>query len=173
MPKPEQISGAPIPMKIGNTTYRAKTLSDRDYDELSAYCRFKFLEHKKVDIDALPLTKEERQEMLTSAMLASEQVNFNSPEGSKIINSSREGIARVGWQMCTAFHPNVTYEEFLKEFLGDESDGQLVASYSEVNRVFIYLNIPSKEDLSEDEGDSDKEPKSNEGNDLSNADPAA
>ncbi|GAG21904.1 unnamed protein product, partial [marine sediment metagenome] len=82
MPKPEQISGASIPMKIGNTTYQARTLSDKDYDELHAYCRFKFIEESKLSIDSMLLSKEARQEMLTSVMLASSSVTFNSPEGS-------------------------------------------------------------------------------------------
>ena len=160
MAKPEQISGASIPMKIGNKTYQVKTLSDKDYDELHAYCRFRFIEEGKESIDSMPLSKEERQEMLTSLMLASSQVSFNSVEGSRIINLSTEGIARVGWQMAKANHPQLSIEEFTKEVIGDESQGHLVSTLSSINEAFIYLNIGSDEG-SEPEEDSDKEPKSN------------
>ena len=39
-----QISGAPYPMKIGGVSYRARTLTDKDYDELNSYVRATFIE---------------------------------------------------------------------------------------------------------------------------------
>jgi hypothetical protein len=167
MPRPEQISGASIPMKVGNKVFNAKALSDRDYDELNAYCRFKFVENGKDAIDEMFLGRESRQEMLTSLMLASSQVTFNSAEGSKVINTSTDGIARVGWQMIKDNH-DVAIEEFTKLVRGDESEGHLMSTLSNINQAFIYLNISPPEDTKDDEDDdkseseedSDKEPKS-------------
>lgn len=161
MAKPEQISGASIPMKIGNKEYQAKTLSDKDYDELNAYCRFKFIEEGKESVDRMRLPKDARQEMLTSMLLASSQVTFSSAEGAKIINSSNEGIARTGWQMIKANHEFISLEEFTREVIGDESQGHLMSTISSIYEAFHYLNVGDNDDVSEDEGDSDKEPKSN------------
>ena len=173
MPKDEQISGAPIPMKIGGEIFRARTLSDIDFDELNAYVRFRFIEEGRDSISRLSLPSESRQEMMTSLLLASSQVSFNSPEGARLINQSTEGMSRVGWQMIHHFHPKESVEEFLEKVKGDESDGHLISSLSEINRVFIYLNISidnddengdkekNEDEKSEDEGDSDKGPKSN------------
>jgi hypothetical protein len=161
MPKPEQISGAAVPMKIGNKTYQARALSDKDYDELHAYCRFKFIEEGKESINSMPLTKESRQEMLTALLLASASVSFNSAEGSRIINLSNEGVSRVGWQMVKVNHPQLSIEEFTEEVVGDESQSHLMSTLSSIHEVFIYLNIGSSEDNgSEAEGDSDSDEKS-------------
>ena len=163
MPKPEQISGAGIPMSIGGTMFKARTLSDRDYDELNAWVRWRFLEDQKEAIDKMALIREDRQEMLTSAMLASSQVTFNSPEGSRIANSNIYSFARVGWQMIHHYHPQVSLEEFEAKVVGDESDAHKIKSMHEINRVFIYLNIGTQEDdedIKEAEGTEDSEVKS-------------
>jgi len=161
MPKDFQISGAPVPLNISGVTYRARTLTDKDYDELSAWVRYRFMEDAKSSIDSMSLIKEERQEMLTAAMLASSQVTFNSVEGSKIINTNTRGVARVGWQMIHHYHPGISIEEFLEKVTDCGSEDKIIESIREINRVFIDMNIGSTDDEeSESEEDSDKEPKS-------------
>ena len=115
MPKDEQISGAPIPMKIGETTYRARTLSDKDFDELNAWVRFKFLQEALDTISMLAVNESRRAALEKNAILGSSSVTFNSSEGSRIINNTVEGIAKVGWQMIIHYHPGLKFEEFLKE----------------------------------------------------------
>ena len=58
-----QISGAPIPMRIGSTSYRARSLTDKDFDELNAYCRWKFIEESKTSINQMRQSVEDRTEM--------------------------------------------------------------------------------------------------------------
>ena len=146
MPTDNQISGAAYPMKIGAISYRARTLSDKDYDELNAWTRWKFVEESKASIDKMPLIKEDRQEMLTSTMLAASVVTFNSAEGSRIINRSTEGFARLGWQMVQHYHPNINFEEFLEQVKGSESKNgdqneHTINCMSSINDAFIALNI--------------------------------
>ena len=168
MPKDEQITGAPYPIKVNGKEYRARTLTDRDFDELTAWVRWKFVEDSKKIIDSMALPREDRQEMMTSTMLAASQVSFNSVEGSRIANGSTEGFARVGWQMIHHYHPKMTVEDFIKEVSDEET---YIENLEQINQAFIYLNIGGK-DESEDEGDSDDSEKSNEVGALPNSNQA-
>lgn len=164
MPKDEQISGAPYPIQISGKTYRARTLTDKDYDELNAWVRWKFTQESKDTIDKMTLMQEDRREMLSATMLAASQVTFNSIEGSRIANDTSEGFARVGWQMIHHYHPKLTIEQFTKSVC-DEDPSITSENLRQINEAFIYLNIGPLDDDADDESepgeDSDELSKSN------------
>ena len=164
-----QISGAPYPMKIGGVSYRARTLSDKDYDELNSWTRWKFIEEAMEAIDKMPLVKERRQEMVTATMLAAAVVTFNSAEGSRIINRSTEGFARLGWQMIHHYHSKVTFEEFLSQVKGDkdqnedQNEDHTIECMGSINNAFIALNLSGSDEEGDiDENDKTKEPDEDE-----------
>jgi hypothetical protein len=153
-------------MKIGGVSYRARTLTDKDYDELNAYVRATFIEESLKAIDDVLLTKEDRLELKKAALLAASNVTFNSTEGSRIINKSTAGVARLGWQMIHHYHSNISIEDFDKMVRGEDENNEeyLYDSLVNIHDAFVELNF-SKEDEEDDkepEEGSDEKKKSDE-----------
>lgn len=155
MPTNGQLSGASYPLSIGGKTFKARALSDKDFDELDAYTRSVFLKQIKSAILLAAETDREYNELLKNALLTSSLVTLNSVEGSKIVNGTAAGCYRVGWQMITFNHPQVTLEEFTELAKKDS-----VSSIDEIHTVFSILNIQDEEDSSEEQEASEESSKS-------------
>lgn len=116
MPTSNQLTGAPIPMKIKNGTgkiqeFKASTLTDYDYAELDAFVQDEIVDISRRRLeDLLP---SERQELMSAAIKAAAGVTWSSPEGLRILNS-RKGSIRMGWQMVKEHHPELDFNSFFE-----------------------------------------------------------
>lgn len=127
-----------FPMQIGDKEYQASMLTDRDYGDLD-----NFIKSFYVDIAyraAENYTPQKRKELVTIALNESINVDWESDVGNSII-CSREGMLRVGWQMCLKRHPALTFKEFR-----DEAYKNIASAIMKIDNTWGMF-LPAKEDV--------------------------
>jgi hypothetical protein len=139
-----QVTGATVPLIIGEYEYQASSLTDRDNDELDNWLKHYIVRTAK------DLVKDEedhafRKDFIEVAHEKSLVASFHNHIGIQIFGTST-GIARIAWQMIKKNHPKVTHEELIPRM---REEGNI----ENVHQVFQELH---PERFAERNGDSAK-----------------
>lgn len=157
-----QLTGADYPLKLSGMEFKARTLTDRDSEEINTYIQSKVIETGKMAItsETSPIM---RKEVLTAAISAATGLTWGSAEGSRVM-ATIEGMCRLAWQMIK--HGNAIEFEKLMDHIRGKGPEILRVNMEEIDSVFMILNTDfSKVDEVSEEDTSDS-PKSTERRDL-------
>lgn len=97
------------PIKIGGEEFTASMLTDRDFGDIDNYIKAQYVNTAYMAAENLSVA--ERKELTTIALNNAANITWESREGNDLI-FSREGIIRLGWQMCRKRHPNLPFKVF-------------------------------------------------------------
>jgi hypothetical protein len=125
------ITGASVPIKLGDKLFDVSPLSDKDIAELDAYVRHV---HIQTAIDAAK-GQDDRiaDKVINFAVMQASAITFMSPQGAAIIKS-QDGVARILWHGLKHKHPDLTHEQ-VRALMYDP------LTIREANRVFKELNV--------------------------------
>lgn len=123
-----------FPMKIGEVTYNASMLTDRDYGDIDNWIKSMYI---ALATNASKMLGEtEKKELRVLALGTAISMTWGTDEGLEIM-TSLSGLLKLGHQMCRKRHPQLTYEQFEKEAYKNLNDSldQINIAYGIVHSI--------------------------------------
>lgn len=128
-----KLSDGAYPMNIGDCTYLASMLCDRDYADLDNYIKSVFIANA-VNASSHIEKIEDKIDIRKIALREAVFVGWNTPERIGIM-STPDGIIHLGYQLIRKRHPNISLNDFVEEVKKD-----YLRAFEQINIADQVLN---------------------------------
>lgn len=132
-PEEARVTGASVPVTLGDTTYNLRTLSDRDIAELDEWVRSEYI---RTSLSGIPdgMTAKVRDAYFGVISSKALGLTWISGEGARMI-ATLPGVARLFWQSAKANHPTLTYEECRKLIMNADAVRMVNSGFRRANTL--------------------------------------
>lgn len=126
------ITGAAVPLKIGDKEFMMSPLTDRDIVELDLWVQAKYVQIARESARDENLQERNRIEELATKTAAS--LTWMHGTGAQIL-ASVDGMARLVWQAVRKNHPSVSLSELRALMFSEENIKAAQEAFAKANKV--------------------------------------